>query len=365
MKQNKLPILEALKEQDPSERQRKVDELIKSGANVNECTKYLITPLHVAVSKGFEDIVEVLVKSKAELNLRCPLGLTPLHVAIQLNHVNVAQVLLENGANVERQSFVGQNLIRTRVNSKNIRKIKPLQFALHLKNYKMIDLLLENGAKVSNVEASKLKGVTNLHFAIDQDCRRIALFWLRRINTSSLDLKELLKSAKSPQMEFTLLKGFCVKNPLRTAIRYNIINLVRYLIETFSVYKDSYYLQVALAHSEHKSKHEIVKIMLQLGFDPNVKSPNGTTPLHLAALFNQAKIARLLVENGADIDSKLGGGYTPLMGINYRENAEVANILCKSGASLKIRNHNNMSPMEMFLESNKNVFKLIVLFMHN
>ena len=65
-------------------------------------------------------------------------------------------------------------------------------------------------------------------------------------------------------------------------------------------------------------------------------------------------------ENPGPIDSKIGGSYTPLMGINYRENAEVANILCKSGASLKIRNHNNMSPMEVFLESNKRLFKLIV-----
>ena len=35
MKQNNLSIHEALKEQDLSERQRKVVELIKNGANVN------------------------------------------------------------------------------------------------------------------------------------------------------------------------------------------------------------------------------------------------------------------------------------------------------------------------------------------
>ena len=220
--QNKLSIHEALKEQDLSERQRKVVELIKKGANVNECNKYFETPLHVAVSKGFEDIVEVLVKSKPELDSRCSLGLTPLHLAIQNNQVNVAQVLLEHGANVEKQSHVGQNWLQSVAVRENIHRITPLQFALHLKNYKIIDLLLEHGAKVSEIEASKLKALTSLQWAIDQDFKGIASFWIKKINRFNLNFQELVKSAKSHQMGLTLLTGFGFQDPFAASISYKM-----------------------------------------------------------------------------------------------------------------------------------------------
>ena len=365
--QNKLSIHEALKEQDPSEKHRKVVELIKNGANVNESNKYFETPLHVAVSKGFEDIVEVLVKSKAELDLRCPLGLTPLHLAIQNNQMNIAQILLDHGASVEKQSHVGQNWLQSEAVRENVHRITPLQFALHLKNYKMIDLLLEHGANISDVEASKLKRLTNLQWAIDQDFKGIALIYLKRFFDFSLDLVELLKSAKSHQMELTLLKGFGFQDPLAASISYKMNHLVKYLIKSDAKYIKyvSGFLMTYLHQAVLENTYEIVKILIQHGFDVNAKTYKGITPLHFAAHRGFAKTTRILIENGAEIDSQTNKKATPLMAALRKERVEVVNMLYKSGASFEIRDLQNLCPLELSLSMNKkHAFKVIILNMH-
>ena len=367
--QNKLSIHEALKEYEPSERHRKVGELIKNGANVNECNKYFETPLHVAVSKGFEDIVKELAKSKAELDSRCPLGLTPLHLAIQNNQINIAQVLLEHGANVEKQSYVGQNWLQTIAVRENIHRITPLQFALHLKNYKMINLLLEHGANVSDVEASKLKRLTNLQWAIDQDFRGIALFCLKRFSYFSSDVVELLKSAKSHQMELTLFKGFGFKDPLAASISYKMNDLIEYLLQSDKSFIESKsingFSMTYLHCAVFKNSCEIVKILIRHGFNVNAKNPSDITPLHLAAHKGFAKIARTLIDNGAEIDSQTNQKITALMAAISEDRVEVVNMLYKCGASLEIRDQQNLYPMELSLSMNKKqAFKVIILNMH-
>ena len=125
----------------------------------------LETPLHVAISQGFEDVAEFLIKKLPVqmLNTICRSGLTPLYMAVGKNDLKIAQLLLQHGASASRDSFVKDLNLRT-----------PLQLAFHLKNYKMIDLLLEYRAEVFESEAQELRNLS-LEWAMDQEYANIVI----------------------------------------------------------------------------------------------------------------------------------------------------------------------------------------------
>lgn len=57
---------------------------------------------------------------------------------------------------------------------------------------------------------------------------------------------------------------------------------------------------------------DAVKVLLAAGADPNVKAPDGSTPLHQAVTAKQVPIIRALVEAGAKLDAVNKDNLTPL-----------------------------------------------------
>ena len=58
--------------------------------------------------------------------------------------------------------------------------------------------------------------------------------------------------------------------------------------------------------------HKIVKMLLELGADPNIREQGGYTPLHAAAQNGDEEMIRILLYGGADLTIKSGNGKTPL-----------------------------------------------------
>jgi hypothetical protein len=56
-----------------------------------------------------------------------------------------------------------------------------------------------------------------------------------------------------------------------------------------------------------------VKVLLAAGADPNVKAPDGSTPLHQAVAAKQVGIIRALVAAGAKLDAVNRQNLTPLL----------------------------------------------------
>ena len=48
----------------------------------------------------------------------------------------------------------------------------------------------------------------------------------------------------------------------------------------------------------------VIQLILLYGFNPNVRSRGGLTPLHLAVIKGQVDCVRALIDNGADITVK-------------------------------------------------------------
>jgi ankyrin repeat protein len=58
---------------------------------------------------------------------------------------------------------------------------------------------------------------------------------------------------------------------------------------------------------------DAVKTLLAAGADPNVKAPDGSTPLHQAVQARQVPIIRALVQAGAKLDAVNKDNLTPLL----------------------------------------------------
>jgi ankyrin repeat protein len=62
----------------------------------------------------------------------------------------------------------------------------------------------------------------------------------------------------------------------------------------------------------NRNPADAVKVLLEAGADPDAKTPDGDTALHLAAYGGKLDIVRALVEGGADMSVKDGAGKTAL-----------------------------------------------------
>ena len=137
--------------------------------------------LHLAIERGFLDIVQELIKNGADPNIQNDFGYTPLHLAVTKGDLSRVIYLIENGANVNGMDINGNiplhiaatldktsNIIKyllehgANVNAKNYKDQTPLHISL-LNNITQCDILIENGADINTEDK---EGNTLLYFYV-------------------------------------------------------------------------------------------------------------------------------------------------------------------------------------------------------
>ena len=150
--------------------------LIEAGANVNQrLHRFDTTPLLMAISLGYTDIVRQLIEKNADLNAADRDNITPLTMAIANNRLDITQLLIENGADVNK---VEGDFFHGTVSC-------PLSMATCEGNTNAITLLIKHNA---DVNISNCRGITPLWIAATKGHKEAAQLLIKA--SANIDQKD-------------------------------------------------------------------------------------------------------------------------------------------------------------------------------
>jgi uncharacterized protein len=127
------------------------------------------------------------------------------------------------------------------------------------------------------------------------------------------------------------------------------IENVRSLIQRDHSLVDSYspdgFTPVALA--AYLGQKDVTEYLLEEGANVNAiaKNTTGFTPLTGAIANNHVEISKILVKSGADVNHRYEGGVSPLMEASLNGNLELVNFLLENGADPNVKTKDGKSPI--------------------
>uniref|UniRef100_A0A2K5F5V8 Poly [ADP-ribose] polymerase n=1 Tax=Aotus nancymaae TaxID=37293 RepID=A0A2K5F5V8_AOTNA len=331
--------------------------LLRKGANINEKTKEFLTPLHVASEKAHNDVVEVVVKHEAKVNALDNLGQTSLHRAAYCGHLQTCRLLLSYGCDPNIISLQGFTALQ--MGNENVQQL--LQEGISLGNSEADRQLLE-AAKAGDVETvKKLCTVQSVNCRDIEGRQSTPLHFAAGYNRVSV-VEYLLQHGADVHAKD---KGGLV--PLHNACSYGHYEVAELLVKHGAVVNVADLWKFTPLHeAAAKGKYEICKLLLQHGADPTKKNRDGNTPLDLvkdgdtdiqdllrgdAALLDAAKkgclarVKKLSSPDNVNCRDTQGRHSTPLHLAAGYNNLEVAEYLLQHGADVNAQDKGGLIPL--------------------
>jgi ankyrin repeat protein len=331
-----------------------VSLLLKNGADVNVKDIDGMTPLFLASMLGNENIIKLLLENNADPNARDKEKRTAIFYAILRstklkNAKEVVKILLRHGADVNVANENGRTLLHLAVSHVDLNLIKPL---------------VENGA---DINAKDKNGRTILYDAItsvkkenEDKIKEIIKYLLEKGASPNetirlkLPLNILLKERIIGMLSYDAYKARGVKDednivfvrsPLSTAIEMKNLELVKLLVEHGADVNPKFPNPNPLSEAVAVGSKEIVSYLIEKGADVNKIDDMGFAPVH-NAVFKEvnSEILTLLLEHGANPDIKDPNGETPLFYAVRNRDPEKVKILLDHGARLNVTNNKGETP---------------------
>ncbi|XP_069485391.1 protein phosphatase 1 regulatory subunit 12A isoform X3 [Ambystoma mexicanum] len=214
-----------------------------------------------ACSSGDSEEVFKLLDRGADINYANVDGLTALHQACIDDNIDMVKFLVEHGANINQPDNEGWI---------------PLHAASSCGYMDIAEYLISQGA---NVGAVNSEGDTPLDIAEEEAMEELLQ---NEVNRQGVDVEAARK-----EEERVMLRD------ARQWLNSGTINDVRHAKSGGTA------LHVAAA----KGYTEVLKILIQAGYDINIKDFDGWTPLHAAAHWGKEEACRILVENLCEMET--------------------------------------------------------------
>ncbi|KAK3541261.1 hypothetical protein QTP86_019188 [Hemibagrus guttatus] len=357
--------------------------LLDMGANPNIVNAAMMAPIHLAISKEYNHIVQVLLScSQTDVNLEGDLGNTPVMLACSYNncealHTLVSITQFKYGAKLCRQNKLGHFAIHTvafsgakdamevilqkgeelgistltHINYLDKSKSSPLHLAVRGGNTDVIKLCIAKGAKVDQQQCDKS---TALHFACTQGAMEAVKAMLlpyderidEIINIRDAANQTPLHSHRKSNVNLVFYADFRIKdktgrNFLHLAIFQpkGLKNLPEHILqnkEMWELMSDEDFEGCTPLHYACKlGIHDSVKNMLGFEISLGRKSKEKKSALHFAAEYGRINTCLRLLETIRDsrlLNEGDENGLTPLHLASRGGHIKVVDVLLRRGA---------------------------------
>ena len=238
-----------------------------------------LTPLVFAAREGDIESAKLLIAAKADVNQATEYGWTPLLVAVNNRNYQLAKLLVDSGANPNLANKGGWTPLYLATDNRNIEGGDYPVPKADMDHLALIKLLLDKGADPN--ARVKDNTLTRTIFTMQWFYENGATAFIRAAQSSDTALMKLLLEYKADPKAVTAQGD----NALTAAAGIGWVDGVTY-------------------ERSAKENVEAVRMLLDLGLDPNSANQEGRTPLMGAALKGRPEVIQLLVDRGAKLDAR-------------------------------------------------------------
>ncbi len=324
-------------------RAAEVRQLLAAGADANVHDSLGGTPLLDAAWAGNVEITKLLLAGGADVNVRRDgTGSTALEYAVMTSRPAVVRALLDAKARLDFRYQNGRSVLHEAV-AKSNREIEAVAKA----NREIVDALIAAGAPVNATDAN---GNTPLDEAVlHGQADAVATLLAHRADAQRVHPAD----GRGPLHE-AAIKGFAGlakplceagaklaqrdrsgQTSLDLALAYKNGPMVGVLLRLGAGSEDATAAAAeAMETATLRGRTEIVRLLIDNGFDINRPTATGSTYLNDAALKGQGKIVALLLARGARIDARGADGEGPLHEAALVGSTEVITLLLDHGAQI-------------------------------
>ena len=379
-----------------------ITELLKKGADVNiQCNN--LTPLYVAAASENIETVKTLLTHK-EIDIE-----RTLSISKERKDIDTIDIILKHKHTATVVSKENPDIITQFLEAIENNNIDTMNFILQNTPIQLLDKAIhKNNTKIINIVMNKVDTVTLLHKAIQNNNTRVIGTVLQKINVNATndDGEALLHIAiknKDANLFDELIKCITIdvniknkdsKTALHIAVENGQLPLVKKLLTNQRIYinaQDNHgetpltiairmgYKEIAeqlLLHEQPTNTKHInltalhiatlkrnipaIKLLLQT-MDPNVKTTNGLTALHIAAEMGDIRITEELLKYHADVNATDSNNTTALHIATLKGHKDVVKKLLEHRANVNSHDNNNITALHMAaLTGNKQIATVLL-----
>jgi ankyrin repeat protein len=310
-----------------------VKTLIANGANANAAEpSRRQTPLMWAAAEGHADVVRALVASGASVKATSQGGFTPLLFAAREGRIEAARALLDAGASFGESLSVNSRETAGGVAQGQVEAgLNAFLLAANNAHFELASYFLDRGA---NPNAAP-RGWTALHM----------VSWVRKMGEVGGNDPPPEGSGNVGSLEF-------VRKLVSAGADINARVATRRLPVGSSELDFTGATPFFLA--ARTADVDLMRLLIDLGADPQTATKFGTTPLLAAAGVGAAlpgeepgteaevlDALAMLLKIGSDINAVDDRGNTTMHGAAYKHLPKVVTFLAESGARIDVWNHKN------------------------